>query len=174
MMRDSGWDINTIYSRINELWDPTYVVVLGPSQRVDVILDLDGAMGGMQSARFDGQELGIRELARKGKAWAINGTVASRHDEPPVLKLSRWRSYIIHFVNETAFTHPIHLHGHPMRVLEANGRKPAHVLWRDTLLLEPRARGTVALVADNPGRWMLHCHIPEHQEAGMMAVVEVD
>ena len=61
-----------------------------------------------------------------------------------------------------------------MKVLEANGRKPAWDLWRDTLLLAARARGTVAVMADNPGRWMLHCHIPEHQEAGMMAVVQVD
>ena len=133
-----------------------------------------GAMGGMQSALFDGRETSIRDLARQGKVWAINGTVASRHDEPPVLQLSRGRTYVIEFQNDTAFPHPIHLHGHPMKVLETNGRKPAHALWRDTLLLQPHARGTVALVADNPGRWMLHCHIPEHQEAGMMAVVDVN
>ena len=45
--------------------------------------------------------------------------------------------------------------------------------WRDTLLMEPRSNATVAVVADNPGQWMLHCHIPEHQEAGMMAIVSV-
>jgi len=39
--------------------------------------------------------------------------------------------------------------------------------------MEPRSSASVALVADNPGKWMLHCHIPEHQEAGMMAVVSV-
>ena len=131
-------------------------------------------MGGMQGARFRGQETGMRELAQMGKVWAINGTVASRHDEPPVLRLGLGRTYIIDFVNETAFTHPVHLHGHPMKVLNANGRRPEHHLWRDTLLLGARARGSVALVADNPGRWMLHCHIPEHQEAGMMAVVDVN
>ena len=146
---------------------------LATAERHEIVFS-GGAMGGMQSARYDGQEIGIRELARKGKIWAINGTVASKHDEPPVLKLRRGHSYIMEFVNETAFTHPIHLHGHPMKVLEANGRKPAWDLWRDTLLLEARARGTVAVMADNPGRWMLHCHIPEHQEAGMMAVVQVD
>jgi FtsP/CotA-like multicopper oxidase with cupredoxin domain len=133
-----------------------------------------GAMGGMKSARLAGQETGIRELAQKGKVWAINGTAASRHDEPPVLQLARGHSYIMDFVNETAFSHPIHLHGHPMMVLEANGEVPAQVTWRDTLLLDPRSRASVAMVADNPGRWMLHCHIPEHQEAGMMAVVQVD
>jgi FtsP/CotA-like multicopper oxidase with cupredoxin domain len=109
-----------------------------------------------------------------GKIWAINGTVASRQDQPAVLKLRRGRTYVIDFVNETAFPHPIHLHGQPMQVLEVDGKAPAQTTWRDTLLLESRSRGSVAVVADNPGRWMLHCHIPEHQEAGMMAVVDVD
>ena len=146
---------------------------LARAQRHEIIFS-GGAMGGMQSARFDGQETGIRALAQMGKVWAINGTVASKHDQPAVLKLRLGRTYVIDFVNETAFTHPIHLHGQPMKLLEVNGKAPARITWRDTLLLDARARGTVAVVADNPGRWMLHCHIPEHQEAGMMAVVDVD
>ena len=42
-----------------------------------------------------------------------------------------------------------------------------------TVLLPPRARAEVAFVADNPGNWMLHCHVLEHQASGMMAVVRV-
>lgn len=60
------------------------------------------------------------------------------------------------------------------KVWAINGAAPLRDTWRDTLLMAPRSRATVAMVADNPGRWMLHCHIPEHQEAGMMAVVNVD
>ena len=101
------------------------------------------------------------------------GLVGKGDDEPPMMKLDYGHSYIIDFVNDTAFPHPIHLHGHPFKVLAVNGNLPPRTIWRDTLLLEPRSRGSVALVADNPGRWMLHCHIPEHQEAGMMSVVEV-
>jgi FtsP/CotA-like multicopper oxidase with cupredoxin domain len=37
----------------------------------------------------------------------------------------------------------------------------------------PGERVEVALVADNPGLWMLHCHVLEHQGSGMMALVEV-
>lgn len=146
---------------------------LGTARRHTITFS-GGAMGGMRSALLDGKPTGIRALAQQGKVWAINGKVASRHDEPPVLKLSRGHSYILEFVNETAFPHPIHMHGHPMQVLEANGRAPAQITWRDTLLLNPRSRATTAMLADNPGRWMLHCHIPEHQEAGMMSVVDVD
>jgi FtsP/CotA-like multicopper oxidase with cupredoxin domain len=37
----------------------------------------------------------------------------------------------------------------------------------------PRERAEIAFVADNPGDWMFHCHILEHQAGGMMAVVRV-
>ncbi len=130
-------------------------------------------MGGMRSARFRGEEIGIRELARQGKVWAINGVVASSHDEPPMIRMRLGRSYIIDFVNDTAFPHPVHLHGHAMKLLKNGDKEPDRPIWRDTLLLTPRSRATVAMVADNPGNWMLHCHIPEHQEAGMMTVVSV-
>ena len=46
-----------------------------------------GAMGGLRSARFRGVETALRELARQGRMWAINGVVAAGHDEPPMLKL---------------------------------------------------------------------------------------
>jgi FtsP/CotA-like multicopper oxidase with cupredoxin domain len=145
---------------------------IAAAERHEIIFS-GGAMGGMRSARFDGQETPIRALARMGKIWAINGTVASRNDQPAILELRHGRTYRIDFVNETAFPHPIHLHGHPMKLLAVNGKAPARITWRDTLLMSPRSRASVAMVADNPGRWMLHCHIPEHQEAGMMAVVDV-
>ncbi|HSS66592.1 MAG TPA: multicopper oxidase family protein [Gammaproteobacteria bacterium] len=132
-----------------------------------------GAMGGMRSARFRGEETGIRQLAREGKVWAVNGVVASRHDERALIQMRLGRSYLVDFINDTAFPHPVHLHGHPMKLLMNADREPAQPVWRDTLLIAPRTKATVAMVADNPGKWMLHCHIPEHQEAGMMAVVSV-
>lgn len=132
-----------------------------------------GAMGGLREARFRGEVTGIRSLAREGKVWAVNGVVASRHDETPFLNLKLGRSYVIEFVNDTAFPHPVHLHGHPMKILKVGANRVGRATWRDTLLMESRSNATVAVVADNPGDWMLHCHIPEHQEAGMMAVVSV-
>jgi FtsP/CotA-like multicopper oxidase with cupredoxin domain len=39
--------------------------------------------------------------------------------------------------------------------------------------IPPRESADVAFVADNPGDWMIHCHILDHQEAGMMGVVRV-
>jgi FtsP/CotA-like multicopper oxidase with cupredoxin domain len=40
--------------------------------------------------------------------------------------------------------------------------------------MEPRSSADIAFVADNPGTWMFHCHILQHQSGGMMASIQVD
>ena len=41
------------------------------------------------------------------------------------------------------------------------------------MLIRTKERVKIAFVADNPGDWMLHCHIIEHQDTGMMGYVRV-
>lgn len=133
-----------------------------------------GAMGGMSAAMMGGKELGIRELAAKGRLWAINGKVPDEiYKEPPLLEAKRGSSQIIELVNRTAFEHPIHLHGHSFRVVKRNGMDEPHRPFRDTVLMGVDETVEIAFVADNPGQWMFHCHVLEHQGSGMMGVVEV-
>jgi FtsP/CotA-like multicopper oxidase with cupredoxin domain len=87
--------------------------------------------------------------------------------------LRQGRSYVLSLVNDTAWFHPIHLHGHSFRVIARNGTATRFREWRDTVLLAPRERAEIAFVADNPGDWMLHCHVLEHQAGGMMTTVRV-
>jgi FtsP/CotA-like multicopper oxidase with cupredoxin domain len=100
--------------------------------------------------------------------WTVNGAPISDngHQHAPLLTLRLGRSYVLDLVNDTAWHHPIHLHGHVFRVLEKDH-------WSDTVLLDPRTRAEIAFVADNPGDWMIHCHVLEHQASGMMALVRV-
>lgn len=132
-----------------------------------------GAMGRLHGATLDGRPLAMMDLMRQGKAWAVNGVVAGGHAVAPVVTLRRDATYLLSFVNDTRWHHPIHLHGHSFRVLSRNGKATAHREWQDTVLMAPEERVDVALVADNPGDWMLHCHILEHQDGGMMTTVRV-
>jgi len=91
---------------------------------------------------------------------------------PPLATLERGRSYRLSLHNVTPHPHPVHIHGHFFRVLSSN-RRDVVPHFADTVLLTPKERLEVALVADNPGDWMLHCHIIEHQETGMMGYVRV-
>jgi FtsP/CotA-like multicopper oxidase with cupredoxin domain len=67
----------------------------------------------------------------------------------------------------------MHLHGFSFRVLSRNGRPSARREWRDTVLLDPRERVEIAFVADNPGDWLLHCHVLDHAAGGLTAVLRV-
>ncbi len=69
--------------------------------------------------------------------------------------------------------HPIHLHGQRFLVLSQNGKQNTNLVWKDTTLIP--AGDTVEILVDmsNLGVWMLHCHISEHIENGMMSVFTV-
>lgn len=73
-----------------------------------------------------------------------------------------------------AMQHPIHVHGQRFVVLAVNGVSPAVRAWKDTVLLPAGAAVDILVEFDNPGRWMLHCHISEHVESGMMMTFEVE
>jgi FtsP/CotA-like multicopper oxidase with cupredoxin domain len=116
-----------------------------------------------------------------GGLWTVNGKPMVHdsgsehsHDKiPPILTLKRGTSVVFTVKNDTVFDHPIHLHGHTFRVLSRNGKALAAPPLTDTVLLAQQETAEIAFVADNPGDWMLHCHILEHQESGMGAVFRV-
>lgn len=123
-----------------------------------------GMMGAMPSQR-----------EHRGLFWTVNGKpVPEGHQaHAPLLTFARGSSNVIELVNDTSWHHPIHLHGHVFRVVSKNGKEVMPRQLADTVLLDPDSRAEIAFVADNPGNWMLHCHVLEHQATGMMAVVRV-
>ncbi len=145
---------------------------LAAAERHDIVLG-GGMMGAMGSAMLDGRSVDMREMMHQGLAWAINGVAARGHVLDPVLTLRRGRSYVLRLANDTAWHHPMHLHGHSFRVISRNGTSTALREWRDTVLIPPRETAEIAFVADNPGDWMFHCHVLEHQIGGMSSVVRV-
>jgi len=126
---------------------------------------------------FSGGMMGDMRGLPRGAAWAVNGLGNGCGDDgrpfEPLLVLRKGRSYVLQLANDTLWHHPIHLHGHAFRVLSRNGAATKHREWLDTVMLEPRERAEIALVADNPGDWMFHCHVLEHQASGMMSCIRV-
>jgi FtsP/CotA-like multicopper oxidase with cupredoxin domain len=132
-----------------------------------------GMMGSMRTAMLDGKQVDIRTLMHNGLVWAINGVAAKGHVHEPLLTLERNRPYILELVNDTMWHHPMHLHGHSFRVITRDGKPTRYREWQDTVLLDRQERAEIAFIADNPGDWMFHCHILEHQAGGMMGVIRV-
>lgn len=141
-----------------------------------VMHELGGSMGenkpgGMMGGR--GSTSGMMQMMHSGNIWFINGKAAEGHIMEPMLTLAKGQSHVIAMTNATAWHHPIHVHGHSFRVISRNGVPTRHREWQDTVLMAPREKVEIAFVADNPGDWMFHCHILEHQAGGMMGVIRV-
>lgn len=100
-----------------------------------------------------------------GYEWTINGRT---YDRTRPLTLRQGQSTRLRIRNQTMMSHPVHVHGHTFQLGPAGGTGAR----KDTVLLAPMGGVDVDLVADNPGRWMVHCHNAYHAEAGMMTRLE--
>jgi FtsP/CotA-like multicopper oxidase with cupredoxin domain len=84
----------------------------------------------------------------------------------------------IRLVNEMGsdhpMPHPFHVHGAGrFIVLSRNGTPEPSFVWKDTVLIFAGETVDILLDVTNPGLWMAHCHIAEHNQAGMMFSFEV-
>ena len=113
-----------------------------------------------------------REYRDVGLFWTINGESGGPHfgfgQGAPLFDVERGTTVLIEMINDTFFPHAIHFHGHHMLAVARDGRPLANQPWRDVeVMRSPDERLTVAMLADNPGNWLYHCHMSEHHVAGM-------
>jgi FtsP/CotA-like multicopper oxidase with cupredoxin domain len=99
--------------------------------------------------------------------WGLNGV--SYGKDTPLPARSGERVELV-MTNQTMMSHPMHLHGHVFQVVAINGKRFSGAL-RDTVLVPAMTSVTVAFDADNPGRWVFHCHNLYHMESGMMTTL---
>ncbi|MDX8477957.1 multicopper oxidase family protein [Mesorhizobium sp. VK24D] len=135
-----------------------------------------GMMGGGMMKGMGGMDGMAMPGMNGGAVWAINGMSMTGDGDAhmePALTFKRGQSVVLTLSNQTAWWHPMHVHGHSFRVLSRNGESVPHRQWQDTVLMQPKDTVEVAFVADNPGDWMLHCHVADHQMSGLMTVFRV-
>ena len=70
--------------------------------------------------------------------------------------------------------HPIHLHGQRFLITSEDGVSNDNLVWKDTVLIPTGSTVDVLVDVTNPGVWIMHCHILEHAESGMIVVVTVN
>ncbi len=76
-------------------------------------------------------------------------------------------------VNEASEQHPFHIHINDFQVISVNGKPYDAVGHQDTVILPPKGEVVLRMrFRDFPGRWVYHCHILNHADMGMMALVE--
>lgn len=76
--------------------------------------------------------------------------------------------------NVVTMDHPFHLHGFQFQILDRDGVPEPYRSWKD--VVNVRKHQTVRIVVrfdDFPGKWMFHCHILDHEDHGMMGILDV-
>lgn len=136
------------------------------AEQIDYVFEWEGA---------------ITPVDKSGKAipkfWLMNKRawegMSIDNIPAPLSTLELGKTYIFNLKNVTQYHHPIHLHGHTFTVLELDGKKLDEPFHTDTVLLGKNGSAKAAFVANNPGRWMYHCHVIEHMKTGLMGYIEV-
>ncbi len=144
---------------------PNHVPPLGALEDAAVVelAMAGGAMGRMPGGTFaghDGEEVPA--------LWSLAGHAGM--PDVPLFQAGLGETVRIRMINDTAWPHAMHLHGHHFRQVFGDGSTGP---LRDTLLMERGETAEIAFVADNPGDWMLHCHMLEHSASGMMTWLRV-
>lgn len=93
--------------------------------------------------------------------WTINGDV---FDGTLPLEVNADERVRLEFDNQSMMFHPMHLYGHTFQMAGPAGGGAR----KDTVIVRPGERLVADFAADNPGRWVAHCHNIYYAEAGMM------
>ena len=110
--------------------------------------------------------------------WVLRDRATGRENMDVDWRFRRGETVKLRLTNERrsfhAMQHPVHLHGQRFLVLAVNGVPSENVAWKDTVLIPAGASVDLLVEMNNPGRWMLHCHIAEHLSADMMMAFTVE
>lgn len=161
VLRDGGYEVMTI--TITEESDssssiPEELVDIVQYDRDDVVTTRDFVMSGM------------------GPMVAINGKQMDMDRIDEYLNLNELEEWVV--TNESAgmglmsgeTPHPLHVHDVQFQVIERNGGEPPlnEQGWKDTVMVESGEEVRLLVKFKQKGLFMYHCHILEHEDAGMM------
>ncbi|MBW9298198.1 multicopper oxidase family protein [Lactococcus raffinolactis] len=108
----------------------------------------------------NGSEMKMREM--------INGEVFPNTE---TFNVKVGQVYKVQFENAdkmAGMSHPMHIHGAHFQIISKNGHPTNDTTWYDTYPMDQGIKTDIAIKFDEPGVWMVHCHILNHEDNGMM------
>lgn len=120
----------------------------------------------------------LQVLGEFGGFYVINGKA---FPATQAIEAKIGQKILIRMANLGAMAHPMHMHGHPFKIVATDGYPvpSSAVLTKDVLNIAPGERYDLLLELDNPGAWVFHCHILSHvqnkgvEPGGMITVIKV-
>lgn len=113
-----------------------------------------------EEMEMNGSEMKMREM--------INGEVFPNIE---TFNVKVGQVYKVQFENAdkmAGMSHPMHIHGAHFQIISKNGHPTNDTTWYDTYPMDQGIKTDIAIKFDEPGVWMVHCHILNHEDNGMM------
>ena len=131
--------------------------------------------------RYDTTDFATRTitLGQSGATMLINGSAGTTMAAMAMISTTLDAEEVWTITNATQLEHSFHLHDVPYQLVEINGEEPtgADLGWFDTY--EVVGGGSIKIAmkftdfADSEYMYMLHCHLLQHEDEGMMASLMV-
>lgn len=133
------------------------------------MMDSDGNVIDPDTAGIEWSDTGMRA---EGVTWKITDQDTKKSNKDVAWSFKKGDVVRITIKNDETsmhpMQHPIHIHGQRFAVVSKNGKANTDIEWKDTTTIPTGQTYELLVMMDNPGTWMLHCHISEHPEAAMM------
>jgi suppressor of ftsI len=105
-------------------------------------------------------------------AFKIDGQVFDENDVDISMKLDSVEEWTL--INSNTEWHTFHIHVNPFQVISTDGRRVRGIEYKDNVEMPPNSRIVIRMrPKDFTGKFVIHCHVTNHEDRGMMAPVEV-
>jgi FtsP/CotA-like multicopper oxidase with cupredoxin domain len=118
--------------------------------------------------KFDLKFMMMGDEGKPFNKWMVNDKLWPNVDPMVVRKGKRYR---MAFHNGMEDGHPFHLHRHSFEIVSVAGKPTAGII-KDTVNVARNTTVEVDFVADNPGLSLMHCHMQQHMDYGLKAMVK--
>ena len=109
-------------------------------------------------------------LSESGMRFLINGREFDHRRVDTQVRLGMVEDWEI--INQGTMDHPFHLHMNSFQILNSEGQPER--AWKDVMLVRAGQRRRFRVrFEDFAGKTVYHCHILDHEDMGMMGVVEI-
>ncbi|MDA0867160.1 MAG: multicopper oxidase family protein, partial [Cyanobacteria bacterium] len=107
-----------------------------------------------------------------GGVFMINGQTFDHQRVDTQVTLNTVEDWEI--INRGMMTHPFHIHVNKFQVISRNNQPVADAAWKDVVSLSPGERVRIRIpFRDYPGKTVYHCHVLDHEDRGMMGVLDI-
>ena len=136
---------------------------------MDSMMNGDGSASGNMDG-MNGMDHGSHGAGAMS-GFTINGESFDMNKVNTRVELGTFEEWEI--VNTSNMNHPFHLHVWPMQIVSINGEEVSEPKWQDVVSVPYLGRVKVRIAFENfGGKTMYHCHILDHEDLGMMGVIE--